>query len=54
MSDAQKTKFMLALADELKEFISVSIDEGHHLNFPDHFDFLSSCVENFIVMKNDE
>jgi hypothetical protein len=52
--DAQKTKFMLALVDEFKDFMSVSIEEGHHENFPDdHFEFLKVCMETFIEMKYD-
>lgn len=49
-----KQKFLEELLDEFRDHVIDSYKEGCADHFEDHFDFLESCLEVFIDMKNDE
>lgn len=51
--DAKEKIFMLKLVDSFKAFVSDSIDEGYHNDFPDHLEFMAACLETFIDKESE-
>ena len=50
--DALKKAFTLNLIDQFKHFVSDSMDEGHHKEYDDHWEFIKDSLETFMSIHD--